>query len=310
MAVSPLIREIVGLHRAQLAGIIEVRGVGRLRGIYSAARTELEDRLAGLKREGKGTTFAATHLQLVLAQVVEALRNFETPFREHLHETGRLAGVVAPRQVAQMIGRVETARGAMTPVIAAEQAAVVRGVYPSIAPTLLQRYRESAKRYGPQALLAIRDGLARSLVQGEAVDQAVDRLTKASGTFDGQRWRAERIVRTETSYSFGVAAQRSLVQLQARAVPKLMKRLVATRDNREGEDSKELDGQTVPVDQPFVWVVKNSKGEPTGKIVYYLHPPNRPGDRECVIPWQAAWGSGPVAAAGPVDPSVPRVAAA
>jgi len=296
----------VALHRAQLAGIIEVRGVGRLRPLYAASRTELEARLASLKREGKGTTFAAVHLQLVLAQVVEALRNFEGPFREHLHETGRLAGVVAPRQVAQMIGRVETARGAMTPVIAAEQAAVVRGVYPSVAPTLLQRYRESAKRYGPQALLAIRDGLARSLVQGETVDQAVDRLTKASGTFDGQRWRADRIVRTEMSWTFGIAKQQSMEQMQARAVPRLMKKLIATRDEREGDDSKELDGQTVPVDQPFLWVVKNSKGQPTGQVIRYMQPPNRPNDREVVIPWSSAWGTGPVAAAGAVDPSVPR----
>lgn len=270
MPVSPLIREIVGLHRAQLAGIIEVRGVGRLKKIYAASRVELEDRLASLKRQGQGQTFAATHLQLVLAQVVEALRNFEGPFREHLHETGRLAGVVAPRQVAQMIGRVETARGAMTPVIAAEQAAVVRGVYPGIAPTLLQRYRESAKRYGPQALLAIRDGLARSLVQGETVDQAVDRLTKASGTFDGQRWRADRIVRTEMSWTFGIAKQRSMEQMQARAVPRLMKKLIATRDGREGEDSKELDGQTVPVDQPFLWRTRLHGVE---RVIPYMQPP-------------------------------------
>lgn len=303
MAVSPLIREIVALHRAQLAGIIEVRGVGRLRGIYASSRTELEDRLASLKRDGKGQTFAAVHLQLVLAQVVEALRNFEAPFREHLHQTGQLAGVVAPRQVAQMIGRVETARGAMTPVIAAEQAAVVRGVYPSVAPTLLQRYRDSAKRYGPQALLSIRDGLSRSLVQGETVDQAVDRLVKAGGTFDGQRWRAERVCRTELSHAAGVTTQRAMEGFRM-SMPKLLKRWVETRDDREGDDSKDLDGQTVPVDQPFVWVVKDSKGRPTGKIVRMMQGPNRPNDRSLCIPWQSAWGNPEtVAPAGPVKPT-------
>lgn len=304
----PLIRELVDLHRRQLAGIIEVRGVGRLRRLYSEARTDLERRLAGLAREGKSQTFSAQHMRLVLAQVVDVLRGFDTGLLGHLQETGRLAAAVAPRQVAQMIGRVEGHFGRMTPVIQATQAAVVRGVFPSVAPTLLDRYRQSARRYGPQALMAIRDGLAQSLVQGESVDQAVDRLTKTQGLFDGQRWRAERVVRTEMSWTFGISRQRSMEQMRP-AVPRLLKRLVATRDDREGDDSKDLDGQTVPVEQPFIWVVKNSKGVPTGRVIPYMQPPNRPNDRETVIPWVADWGSGPVAAAGTPTPSVPRLGA-
>ena len=66
---------------------------------------------------------------------------------------------------------------------------------------------------------------------------------------------------------------------------------MATIDDRTGDDSKQLDGQTVPVDRPFVWHVKDSKGAPTGKVVYYMQPPNRPNDREVVVPWRPGWGS-------------------
>lgn len=300
MAVSPLIRELVDLHRRQLVGIIEVRGVGRLDKAYAVARDELQQRLEGLARQGKGQTFEAQHLRLVLTQVIDTLRGFQGQLQDHLRETGHLAARVAPRQIAQMIGRVESHFGRMTPVVQAAQIAVVRGVYPSVAPTLLDRYRESARRYGPQALVAIKNKLALSMIEGDSVDQTVDRLVKPRGIFDGERWRAERIVRTEMSWTFGVAKQRSMEQLRP-AVPRLLKRLVATRDSREGDDSKQLDGQTVPIEAPFIWVVKNSKGIPTGQVIPYMQPPNRPNDREVVIPWVADWGTGQVADAGAVE---------
>jgi hypothetical protein len=301
-----LIRQLVDLHRAQIAGVVDVRGVGRLKRIYADAREELAHKLRRLQVAGKGDTFTATHLRAVMAQVTQTLRDFEKPLEDHMVSTGRLAATVGPRQVANMIGSVEEHLGKMTPVIQAAQVAVVRGVYPSIAPTLLDKFKRSSKLYGPQALLSIRTGLAHSMIQGETVDEAVDRLVDSNprkGLFEGQRWRAERIVRTEMSYATNASTQRAMSEFRATAVPKLLKRLVATRDDREGDDSKELDGQTVPVDQPFVWQVKNSKGEVV-KTVTYLHPPNRPGDREIVIPWQSAWGNpSTVAAAGDVRPS-------
>lgn len=298
------IRQLVDLHRRQVAGVIELRGVRRLSGIYDDARGELELKLRRLVRAGKGDTFGATHLRLVVGQVRDSIRGFEGHFQEHLVQTGRIAGTIAPRQVSHMIGAVETELGRMTPVVQAAQVAVIRGVYPGVAPTLLDRYRKQTRLYGPAALLSIKDKLAHSMIQGEDVDEAVNRLVKTGGLFDGERYRAERIVRTEMSWTFGVARQRSMEELKP-VVPKLMKKLVATRDSREGDDSKELDGQTVPVDQPFIWHVKDSSGKPTGKIVHYMQPPNRPNDREVVIPWIAGWGSGPVGSAGAVTPAAP-----
>jgi len=124
----------------------------------------------------------------------------------------------------------------------------------------------------------------------------------SAGLYEGQRWRAERIVRTEMSYSYGVSKQVSMGDL-ARQVPRMRKRLVATHDDRTGQDSIDLDGQTVDVDKPFVWAVRDSKGRLTGKIVHYMQPPNRPNDREVVIPWLDDWSAGALGTAGPVTPS-------
>ncbi len=304
MAATALIRQLVNLHRAQLAGLVDVRAAGRLKKLYAEARVELARKLRRLQVAGEGESFTAAHLRAVMAQVAATLKDFEGPFREHMEQTGQVAANVGARQVASMVGQVETHLGRMTPVIQAAQVAVVRGVYPNLAPTLLDKFRSSSKLFGPQAMVAIRGGLAQSMIQGETVDEAVDRLVDANplkGIFEGQRWRAERIVRTETAYSAHAARQRSMEQMRP-AVPKLLKRWVETFDSRTGEDSKELNGQTVPVDQPFTWIVKDAHGIPTGKIVHMMHGPNRPNDRSVQIPWQAAWGA-PPAEPGPVEPT-------
>lgn len=302
---ASLIREIVDLHRRQLFGVIEVRGVGRMRKLYSDARGELESKLRRLTRTGRGDTFQAQHLRMVLTQVADTVATFQKDLVHHMDTTGRMAGNLAPRHLVSMVGKMEAKFGEMTPVVQAAQAAVVRGAYPDVARTLLDKYRESAEFYGPETMRAIRTGLAHSIVQEETVDEAVGRVVESDGLFDAQRWRAERIVRTEMSYSYHATNQRGLEQL-APAVPKMMKRLVTTHDDRTGEDSIELDGQTVPVDQPFVWVVKDARGAPTGKVVRYMAPPNRPNDRETVIPWVAGWADpSQVTDLGGVRPSVP-----
>lgn len=282
--------------------MVEVRGVGRFRKLYSDARGELEDRLRALVRAGKGSTFTAVHLRQVLVQVADAARGLEGDLFAHMETTGRVAANLAPRHLANMVGQLEGRYGRMTPVVQAAQAAVVRGVYRTVEPTLLDRYRSTSRLYGPQAISSIRQGLAMSIVQNETVDQAVERVSGTSGLFQAQRWRAERIVRTEMQWSYGVAHQRAMEELKP-AVPKMRKRLVSTFDDRTGKDSKALNGQTVDVDQPFVWVVKDARGVPTGKVVRYMQPPNRPNDREVVIPWIDTWGAAGLAHPGPVEPT-------
>lgn len=285
---AALIRRIVDLHRRQLRGVVEVRGVGRMRGLYDEARADLERSLADLRRRGRSATFGAQHMRLVLSQVADAIGGFERGLDRHLALTGRQAAVLAPRHLVDTVSRMEAEFGRMTPVIQARQAAVVTGVVPGVMPSLLDRYRSSVRLYGRPTIAAIREGMARSMVRGEDVDESIGRVVEAGGLFDGQKWRAERIVRTELSYSYGVTKQGSMQALKTE-VPRLQKRLVATIDDRTGEDSLDLNGQTVDVDQPFVWEVRDSRGRKTGKVVRYMQPPNRPNDREVVIPWLASW---------------------
>lgn len=287
---SLLLRQIVDLHRRQLMGVVEIRGVGRMRTLYGEARRDLEERLSAMVARGRGDTFGAQHLRQVLTQVADVAGGFQRGLKDHLASTGRMAAILAPRHATDTIARMEHKFGRMTPVVQAEQAAVVAGVDRAVVPSLLSRFDASVRTYGPQAIASIQRDLAGSILRQEGVDEAVDRVVGARGLFERQRWRAERIVRTELSYSYGVTKQRSMEALHVK-VPRLMKRLVATHDARTGQDSLDLDGQTVEVHQPFVWHVKNSRGIPTGKVVHYMQPPNRPNDREVVVEWMPEWGA-------------------
>jgi len=267
--VASVINDLLRLHRAQLQGVIELRGVRRMRPIYEAARADLEAKLAGLRRAGKGTSFTAHHMRQVLLQVNEGLSLFEQNLSGHMAKTGKMAGTLSQRHLISAVKKLEKKFTGTTPILRVEEASVLRGVYKKVEPSLLDRY--STRRYSVQALTKIKDALAQSLVSNHTVDEAVTRVVESGGVFDDQRWRAERIVRSELSYSYGVVKQKSMEEMAKTDTPDLMKRLVATIDDRTGDDSKELNGQTVPFDQPFLWRKRLRGGGE--EVVPYMQPP-------------------------------------
>lgn len=297
---ASVINQIVNLHRAQLQGIIELGGVRRVRALYEDARVELEDKLAALRRAGKDQTFSAHHLRMILLQVMDALRSFQADLWPELSRQARDAADLAQRHMVGAIKRMETRYSGLAPVLHVEEAAVFERVYRGVEPTLLHRYHQLVGNYPMITIERVRKNLALGLIQGESTDRMVDRVAASDGIFGREVWRAERIVRTESTYAYGVTNQRCLEET-AHEVPRLMKRLVATFDDRTGDDSKQLNGQTVPVDQPFIWMKKTAHGV---ERVAYMAPPNRPQDRECVVPWRSDYPE-PAAHPGPVRPRLP-----
>lgn len=299
---ASIVAKIINLHRSQLQGVIELGGIRKVRAKYETIRAELEAELAGLRRAGKDQTFTAYHLRQVLLQVRDGLKVFQTGLATELDNNGLATATLAQRHVVSSIKAFERRFSGTEPVLRLEEAGVFSKVYEGIHPTLLHRYHRLTSNYPMKTLERVRNDLALSMLRGDGVDQAVARIASKGGIFDRERWRAERIVRTEGAYAYGVSNQRSLHEVAAE-VPRLMKRLVATFDIRTGEDSKKLNGQTVPFDAPFVWM-KPVKGGGVERVEY-MQPPNRPNDREVSVPWRDDY-HGSTAHPGPVDPRMPR----
>ena len=299
---ASIVATIINLHRAQLQGVIELGGVRKVRSIYETVRAELEAELAGLRRAGKDQSFTAFHLRQVLLQVRDGLKAFQTGLATQLDNNGLATATLAQRHVIGAIKAFEKRFAGVEPVLRLEEAGVFARVYEGIHPTLLHRYHRLAGNYPMATLERVRNQLALSMIKGDSVDQTVSRIAAKGGLFDRERYRAERIVRTEGAYAYGITNQRSLHEVSAE-VPGLMKKLVATFDQRTGKDSKELNGQTVPFDHPFVWM-KPVKGGGVERVEY-LQPPNRSNDREISVPWRQDYHGAP-AHSGPVDPRMPR----
>lgn len=137
---------------------------------------------------------------------------------------------------------------------------------------LLEYHRASKATYGMEAIQKMRGAMSRSALAGESIVEAFPTIAEAA---EIPEWRAERIVRTETSY----AANRSeLKQLDGMYTPEaakevFVKELVTSFDQRTGEDSIFVDGQIRKLDQNF----EDNEGRS------YPHPPNRPNDREVMV---------------------------
>ena len=146
----------------------------------------------------------------------------------------------------------------------------------------LRQYQQSFARYGATAVQAVENEIAATVAFGEPWNKARPYVWSAVRSVVADRqWMVDRILRTETS-----AAWHGM-QLEAMRVedvdPKdqLMKRLVATFDARTGQDSILLHGQVRKVNESFY-------DSYFGK--YYDAPPNRPNDREVMIPWRKSYG--------------------
>lgn len=277
--------DIVRQQRQQLRRLVEQRGVRRLGRVYAESRAELLDRLASLEREGRGQSFSAHHMRIMLLQAQHSVRYLEDRLGRELESSGRLVASTAPRGTYRTVQALEHHFSGHSPVAQVEQAALFQRVYRTVEPSLLDRFRRSKRLYGPPVVAKIRLELAKGLIQGKTVDDMVTAVAGTGGIFDGQRWRAERIVRTELSYAHGLTQYRTLQELSRSGGP-THKKLIETFDDRTGEDSKILHGQIRRVDEPFHY------DPPPGEKGYddFLMPPGRPNDRAVVIPWRLDWG--------------------
>jgi hypothetical protein len=298
--------QILKLQRSQIKGIIELRGVRKMLPVYEQVRAEMQEKLKALMKRGMGESFSAYHARLVLLQLRAGVKQFGKELVGHLDTTGTLASSLGARHTVHSVKALEKHFTGHMPVLEVEQAAVLRGVYKGVQPSLLNRYKQSEKFYTTPVVERVKMQMAKSIIAGEGVDDAINRVVGADGIFAAQRWRAERIVRTELAHSYGVT-QYATMQEVKKEIPKLQRKLIETFDDRTGEDSKRLHGQIRDMGDPFVY------DPPPGKKGYapFMMPPGRPNDRAVVIPWSPGWaesaitrqdGDGP----GDVTAEVPR----
>ena len=145
---------------------------------------------------------------------------------------------------------------------------------------LVNRYARSLSYWGRKTSDAMREALAEQMLIGQDWATAAKHLKKNLPALAGKKqWMVDRVAATEMANAYNGTAWEVLMS-EDKSGNRMHKKLVATFDKRTAKDSKQLHGQTVPVDKPFI----NVDGRE------YMYPPNRPRDREVIVGWRGAWG--------------------
>jgi hypothetical protein len=289
----PYYHAIIVDQQAQLAKLVKAAGVGPVKRLYEGMFDDLARRL----RATESGTFTHQQLQGMVAQVKIGLARVSRGIGGVMETAAGEVGVHAARTILTDAAALEHRfTGALIPMPLLEIGRL-RGLVAGQTPSLLRVHATSMATFGTKIARRIETELASSLAQGEDHSQAIDRVAKVG---DLEWWRAERIVRTELSYSANASARAAIEEQAVELEGDMWMRWSEhvsddgmPLDDRVGVDSEAMHGQVAPPGGMFVQPPTNRTGEAVGDSLVgreWACPPNRPNDRAVLVPWRAHWG--------------------
>lgn len=293
--------ESLARNRRELIGLVNAQGDQETQAALLKAQVDLEKRLRqaeGLSGPGKNT-FTASQLRSTLMQVKYVLKELTDKMRDEVLERGEQAANASARVTADHIVTLdEEFRGAGTQPLALKEAEMFSAASQGVRSSILRRLASSGtpaargtevdrphkakmgilQRYGVETIDHFEKTLQQGVIQKKSWEDMRRDIT-ADSPFLQQapaHW-AKRIVRTEVMGAYNRAGWHAL-QAANEQLGDMVKILSATFDSRTGADSYAVHGQIRRPDEPFQWWDG-----------LYMHPPNRPNDREIVTPHRIVW---------------------
>lgn len=284
------IHEALAEDRRSALALVRDVGDARARKVLEASARDLRRRLKDALGEGGpgDGSFTATQLRTALAQVEAVLKTTVKGLRTAVEDGAAAAVDKATAQTAEFMRRAdEQFRGVGVQPLALDEASMFEraksGVESSILNRLTARGTKTQQagvlaRYGAETTRAFEEQLQLGVATGKSWEDMSDALTERSPFLQGKpgHW-AVRIVRTEVMGAFNKAGLEAVKDADEQ-LDDMLKVLCASFDDRTGADSFAVHGQIRRPDEPFEsW------------YGLYQHPPNRPNDREVVVPHRMSW---------------------
>jgi hypothetical protein len=138
--------------------------------------------------------------------------------------------------------------------------------------TVIERIPSSLATWGPDIARRVREELSAATATKTFAGPVIDTLQSAIGA---ERWKADRIFRTELFTAYNGAHLEGLKNARDIYDIPVRKSAIVTFDSRTGSDSYPMQGQVRDLEENFV----------DGDGRSFMHPPGRPNDREKEIPW-------------------------
>jgi len=286
----PSAAETLARNRQRAVSFAQRAGQQRLQVVLERSARELSARVA--KIEGTGgagaDSYSAVQTSLALDQVRDVLRGLRQGLGNVVLDAGDIAAEQSASGTLDYIQNAEARfRGSARP-LALSEAAIVDQAVSGTQSSMLRRLASDPKhpaskgildRYGDAVVGHFEDVLQQRLIQRTPWEEVKKQLVEKSPFLQGApaHW-AERIVRTETMYANNRASAEAMQATNAAIGGDMLKILCATFDDRTGADSIAVHGQIRRMEEPFdTWYGA------------FMHPPDRPNDREVVVPHRASW---------------------
>lgn len=265
------------------------------------AHNDLNQQIGEHARMGRSEQFTAVHAQAVMAQLKSVMMPLTRGLSSLVVDT---TSKVAKASAQQAINYVKMAEDTFHGIGAASalqlhEAMIVDRVANGVRASQMRRLATSGEagsdlqgvalgkagiiqRYGMNVVGKFEEVLQQRYLTRKPWGEVRDELVAQSPFLTGKEpgvattW-AERILRTETMYASNAANKECMVDMN-QSLGDMVNILCATFDERTGSDSYAVHGQIRRLNEPFQsWFGS------------YMHPPNRPNDREIVVAHRMSW---------------------
>ena len=266
-----------------------------------------------LARDGGATTFTAQRYRnaiIVLNRALASARQMEPVTAEALKHSYKTIGPLALRNLQHEWKTFSTIFEGTAMPLALDEAAVIANGKSLLWP----QFESSAERYAGSIGERTKLELAVSRAKSETMDELTNRLQKnLPDIFDGERWAAERLARTESMSAYATTTEgerwdaERLARTESMASysttsaegigaakeddPELVMRWDSSIDFRRCAACASLDGKTVEPGEMFhaEWYSHSKKGGMRFHSMDVDKSPLHPCCRCVVVPWRESW---------------------
>lgn len=280
--------ELLKSDRNQAFSLAQRKGGTQTRALLRKAQKKLNARLRGVEGlSGAGPdSFTAAQLRTTLAQIRYALAEIRGGVQNVVIDDGKITAEKAAAHTLEYIQRADQQFTGIAQRLPIREAAVLDHAVKGTESSILRRLVGDKKkgpgvldRYGERTIENFEKRLQmRFLAKTPWEDVRNELIADSPFLQEAPAHWAERIVRTEIMAAHNRAQFEGLRAVNKEVGGGMLKILVSTFDGRTGADSYALHGQIRRPTQAFEdWYHA------------YQHPPNRPNDRETVVPHNMAW---------------------
>lgn len=282
--------EILNADRIAALSFADKANKTRLRRLLEKAQSDLKDRLTQAIQAGSDEdSFTVNQMRATLAQIRAVTEQVKGGILSTTLDTGKQA---ASKGITSSIDFLRTSeekfKGAARPTLGLNTALVFDRAYSKTESSILHRLVADPTapqqpgildRYGSEVIQGFEEQLQLAQVSGKSWGEVRNDLVERSPFLQAApaHW-AERIVRTETMHANNRAGFEAMNEIDEAIGGGLIRILSATLDLRTGSDSLAVHGQIRRMNEPF----NHWRGS-------FMYPPNRPNDREIVVPHHMEW---------------------